>query len=63
MRENPFKYIDKPYRPVPEELKSRVMSDVALAKLFLELARLFSFDLAKVIELTMAQRNKTNYKK
>ncbi|HPF97659.1 MAG: hypothetical protein R2802_02340 [Flavobacteriaceae bacterium] len=62
MRENPFKYIDKPLKPVPEELKSKVMNDVALAKLFMELARLFSFDLAKVIELTMAKRNDTNHK-
>lgn len=62
MRDNPFKYIDKPLRPVPEELKSKVMNDIAVAKLIMELARLFSFDMARVIELTMQARNKTNNK-
>jgi len=62
MRDNPFKYIDKPLRPVPEELKSKVMNDIAIAKLIMELARLFSFDIARVIELTIAERDKTNNK-
>ena len=44
--DNPFKYINKPYKPVPGELKERVMNDIAVAKLLMELARLFSYDFA-----------------
>ena len=36
------------------------MNDVATAKLLMELAALFSFDLGKVIETTIKKRNKTN---
>ncbi|MBD0832708.1 hypothetical protein [Aestuariibaculum sediminum] len=56
--ENPFQYINKPLKEVPEDLKAKVMNDVAVAKLFMELASLFSFDLAKVIEYTVKQRKK-----
>ena len=55
--ENPFKDINKPLKPVPEELKAKVMSDIAMAKLLMELARLFSFDMAKVIETVINKRN------
>ncbi|GAA3574069.1 hypothetical protein [Snuella lapsa] len=56
--DNPFKYIDKPLKDVPEELKSKVMTDVAIAKLLMELTRLFSIDMAKVIERTIKKRKK-----
>ena len=56
--ENPFEYINKPLKEVPEELKAKVMSDVATAKLLMELAQLFSVDMAKVIESTIKQRDK-----
>lgn len=56
--ENPFKYIDKPLKPVPAELKAKVMSDVATAKLLMELANLFSIDVVKIIEATIAERKK-----
>lgn len=55
--ENPFKDINKPLKPVPEELKAKVMSDIAMAKLLMEMARLFSFDMAKVIETVIEKRN------
>ena len=63
MRENPFKYINKPYKPVPGELKEKVMNDIAIAKLLMELAQLFSYDFAKIIELTVAQRDKNQSEK
>ncbi|MBJ6367219.1 hypothetical protein [Snuella sedimenti] len=56
--DNPFKYIDKPLKDVPEELKSKVMTDVAIAKLLMELTKLFSIDMAKVIERTIKKRKK-----
>ena len=59
---NPFKQIDKPLQPVPEELKSKVMSDIATAKLLMELAQLFSFDMAKVVETTMKKRSDSKKK-
>lgn len=56
--DNPFQYINKPLKEVPPELKSKVMNDIAIAKLFMEMASLFSFDIAKVIEHTVKQRKK-----
>lgn len=54
--ENPFKHINQPLREVPEELKSKVMSDIAMAKLLMELAALFSYNMGHVIESVMSQR-------
>ena len=54
--ENPFKHIDKPLQPVPKELKAKVMSDIATAKLLMELAALFSIDVVKIIENTIKKR-------
>ncbi len=56
--ENPFRDIDKPLKSVPAELKSKVMSDIAIAKLIMELAELFSYNLGDVIETIMSKRNK-----
>ncbi|MCH4552916.1 hypothetical protein [Aestuariibaculum lutulentum] len=56
--DNPFQYINKPLKEVPPELKSKVMNDIAVAKLLMEMASLFSFDIAKVIEQTVKQRKK-----
>ena len=56
--ENPFKDINKPLRSVPPELKSKVMNDIAIAKLLMELAELFSYNLADVIETVMNKREK-----
>jgi hypothetical protein len=54
--ENPFKHIDKPLQQVPDELKAKVMNDIATAKLLMELAHLFSVDLIKIIEATIKSR-------
>lgn len=56
--ENPFKNIDKPMKAVPEELKSKVMNDIAIAKLLMELAELFSYNLGDVIETVIGKREK-----
>lgn len=54
--ENPFRDIDKPLQSVPEELKAKVMNDIAIAKLIMELAELFSYNLGDVIETVMSKR-------
>ena len=56
--ENPFKYIDKPLKEVPQELKGKVMNDIAMAKLLMELAALFSYNMGHVIESVMKNRKK-----
>ncbi len=56
--ENPFKDIDQPLKSVPPELKSKVMNDIAIAKLIMELAELFSYNLGDVIETVMSKRDK-----
>jgi hypothetical protein len=56
--DNPFKNIDKPLQEVPAELKSKVMKDIATAKLLMELANLFSLNIGSVIERTIRERNK-----
>ena len=55
--ENPFKHINKPLKDVPEELKAKVMSDIATAKLLMELASLFSYNIGDVIESTIKKRH------
>ncbi len=57
--ENPFKYIDKPLKEVPQELKAKVMNDIAIAKLLMELASLFSYNIGDVIE-TVIKKRKNN---
>lgn len=56
--DNPFKKIDKPLQDVPEELKAKVMKDIATAKLLMEVAQLFSINVGGVIERTIKQRDK-----
>ncbi|MFT5298940.1 MAG: hypothetical protein ACJA1H_002866 [Glaciecola sp.] len=56
--ENPFKNIDQPMKSVPPGLKSKVMNDIAIAKLLMELAELFSYNLGDVIETVMRKREK-----
>jgi hypothetical protein len=58
--ENPFRQIDKPLKQVPEELKAKVMNDVAMAKLLMELAALFSYNIGNVIESVMKNRKNKN---
>ena len=56
--ENPFKELEKPVLPVPEQLKEKVMKDIAMAKLLMDLASLFSLSVGSIIEQTIKKRNK-----
>ena len=56
--ENPFNQINKPLKEVPPELKSKVMSDIAMAKLIMDLAALFSYNFSYVIETVISKREK-----
>ncbi|GAL68697.1 hypothetical protein [Jejuia pallidilutea] len=56
--ENPFKQINRPLKEVPPELKAKVMSDIAMAKLIMELAALFSYNIGHVIETVIREREK-----
>ncbi len=56
--ENPFKYVDQPLKEVPQELKAKVMSDIAMAKLLMELAALFSYNIGDLIESVISKRKK-----
>lgn len=58
MSDNPFEYINTPLKEVPKELKSKVMKDIATAKLLMELASLFSLNVGGVIERTIKERKK-----
>ncbi|TXG39322.1 hypothetical protein [Seonamhaeicola maritimus] len=58
--DNPFKYVDQPLKEVPQELKSKVMNDIAMAKLLMELAALFSYNIGDIIESVMKQRDVKN---
>jgi len=47
---NPFKRLQKDLKDVPPALRGRVMNDVAVAKLAMEMATLFTGNYAAVIE-------------
>ena len=55
---NPFKQINKPLKEVPPELKGRVMHDIAMAKLLMEIAELFSYNLSYIIDTVSKDREK-----
>ncbi|WP_406683421.1 hypothetical protein N1F78_12130 [Seonamhaeicola sp. MEBiC1930] len=55
--DNPFEYVNKPLKEVPQELKAKVMNDIAMAKLLMELAALFSYNIGDIIESVMKQRD------
>lgn len=55
--DNPFEYVNRPLKEVPKELKSKVMSDIAMAKLLMELAALFSYNIGDIIESVINQRD------
>lgn len=56
--ENPFKHINQPLKEVPPELKERVMHDIAMAKLLMDLAELFSYNLGHIIDTISSNRKK-----
>lgn len=58
--ENPFKYINQPLKEVPPELKAKVMNDIAMAKLLMDLATLFSYNMGNVIKSVVKKRKGNN---
>ena len=58
--DNPFRQINLPLKEVPKELKTKVMSDIAMAKLIMELAELFSYNLSHVVSQTIKKRQIKN---
>ena len=46
---NPFKELDKRVLEVPQSLKKKVMQDVAIAKLLMELGALFTLSYQDII--------------
>ncbi|TXE14951.1 hypothetical protein FUA26_00140 [Seonamhaeicola algicola] len=60
--DNPFKYVNTPLKEVPKELKGKVMNDIAMAKLLMELAALFSYNIGDIIESVINQRDKNTKK-
>lgn len=58
--DNPFRQINLPLKEVPKELKTKVMSDIAMAKLIMELAELFSYNLSHVVSQTIKNRKIKN---
>ena len=60
---NPFEQLNKDLREVPPELRKKVMSDVAVAKLILEMTSLFTSNYSTLIKglfKTNKRREKEN---
>ncbi|MFT5737644.1 MAG: hypothetical protein ACJAU2_001833 [Maribacter sp.] len=55
---NPFKEIQGDLKNVPPELRQKVMNDVAMAKLIMEMATLFTTDYASLITRLLKTSNK-----
>jgi hypothetical protein len=55
---NPFKEIQGDLKNVPPELRQKVMNDVAMAKLIMEMATLFTIDYASLITGLLKTSNK-----
>lgn len=57
---NPFKGIQGDLKDVPPELRKKVMNDVAMAKLIMEMATLFTGNYSSLIEgmLKTGDKNK-----
>lgn len=56
--ENPFKQINQPLKEVPQELKGKVMHDIAMVKLLMDIAELFSYNLGYIIDSVSNKRQK-----
>tara|TARA_R110000787_G_C13152078_1_gene418606 strand:+ start:358 stop:543 length:186 start_codon:yes stop_codon:yes gene_type:complete len=55
---NPFKNLEGDLKDVPPELRKKVMDDVAVAKLIMELSNLFTGNFASIIEGMMKTKTK-----
>ncbi|PIB29221.1 hypothetical protein BFP77_06855 [Maribacter sp. 4U21] len=59
---NPFKGIQGDLKDVPPELRNKVMHDIAIAKLIMEMATLFTGNYSAIIE-GMLKTSGSNNKK
>jgi len=59
---NPFKKIQGDIKDVPPELRKKVMHDVAMAKLIMEMATLFTGNYSALIEGMLKTSNSNNNK-
>jgi len=50
LKNNPFKDLERSLRDVPPHMKKKVMSDVATAKLIMDMASLFTLNYGSVLE-------------
>lgn len=57
-KQNPFKDLGKLIKDAPPNLKSKVMNDVAMAKLLMDLASLFTFNYKEVLSGMFKTRRK-----
>jgi hypothetical protein len=57
-KQNPFKDLGKRIKEAPPNLKTKVMNDVATAKLFMDLASLFSLNYKEVLASMFKTRRK-----
>lgn len=57
-KQNPFKDLGKRIKEAPPGLKTKVMNDVATAKLFMDLTSLFTFNYKEVISGMFKTRRK-----
>ncbi len=57
-QDNPFKKIQGELKEVPPELRKKVMTDVARAKLLMDLATLFTGNYSALLEGLLKTNNK-----
>ena len=58
--QNPFEQLNTDLREVPPELRKRVMNDIAIAKLILEMASLFTSNYSSLIKGLFKTNNRKN---
>jgi len=49
-QKNPFKDLDRLLKEAPSHLKKKVMNDIAIAKLIMDLASLFTLNVQSLLE-------------
>ncbi len=57
-KQNPFKDLGKLIKEAPPNLKTKVMNDVATAKLFMDLASLFTLNVKEALSGMFKTRRK-----
>jgi hypothetical protein len=57
---NPFKELEQTLQEAPPHLKKKVMSDVAAAKLLMEMASLFTFNYMAAVEGIFMTKTRSN---